>query len=93
MIETKQTKEPSLELALQKHFGYQTFRPGQLAAVSERHRELGRLRLVVTRAAEQDAMTLVAECPQTGADLQTSLTNALGYQRTGSYLTYEPCSK
>ncbi len=36
--------------------------PGQLAAIARAHRELGRLRLVVTRAGEQDAMTLMAEC-------------------------------
>ena len=37
-------------------------RPEQVAAVGQRHPELGRLRLVVTRAGEQDAMTLMAEC-------------------------------
>jgi phenylacetate-CoA ligase len=37
-------------------------RPEQVAEVAKRHPELGRLRLVVTRAAEQDAMTLIAEC-------------------------------
>jgi phenylacetate-CoA ligase len=42
--------------------------PGQIAEIAKRHPELGRLRLVVTRAGEQDVMTLVAECatPATG---------------------------
>lgn len=34
MTETKQIPESSLELALQRHFGYRSFRPGQLPAVS-----------------------------------------------------------
>ncbi len=37
-------------------------RPEQVAEVAKRHPELVRVRLVVTRAAEQDAMTLNAEC-------------------------------
>ena len=37
-------------------------RPEQVAEIGRRHPELGRLRLVVTRAGEQDAMTLAAEC-------------------------------
>jgi phenylacetate-CoA ligase len=37
-------------------------RPEQVAEVAKRHAELGRLRLAVTREAEQDAMTLHAEC-------------------------------
>jgi phenylacetate-CoA ligase len=37
-------------------------RPEQVAEIGKRHPELGRLRLVVTREAEQDAMTLMAEC-------------------------------
>ena len=36
--------------------------PAQVAQVGKRHPELGRLRLAVTRAGEQDAMTLIAEC-------------------------------
>jgi phenylacetate-CoA ligase len=36
--------------------------PGQVAEIGRRHPELGRLRLIVTRAGEQDAMTLMAEC-------------------------------
>jgi phenylacetate-CoA ligase len=37
-------------------------RPEQIAEVAKRHPELGRLRLVVSREAEQDAMVLNAEC-------------------------------
>ena len=37
-------------------------RPEQVAEVAKRHPELTRVRLVVTREAEQDAMTLHAEC-------------------------------
>jgi phenylacetate-CoA ligase len=37
-------------------------RPEQVAEVAKRHPELTRVRLVVTREAEQDAMTLQAEC-------------------------------
>ena len=36
--------------------------PGQVAEIAKRHPELGRLRLAVTREAEQDTMTLHAEC-------------------------------
>lgn len=35
--------------------------PGQVAEVAKRHPELGRVRLSVTREAEQDVMTLLAE--------------------------------
>ena len=37
-------------------------RPEQLAEIGKRHPVLGKLRLVVTRAGETDAMTLRAEC-------------------------------
>jgi phenylacetate-CoA ligase len=37
-------------------------RPEQVAEVARRHLELTRVRLTVTREAEQDVMTLVAEC-------------------------------
>jgi phenylacetate-CoA ligase len=37
-------------------------RPEQIAEVGKRHGELGRLRLVVTRENEQDAMMLRCEC-------------------------------
>ncbi len=36
--------------------------PAQVAEIAKRHPELGRLRLAVTREAEQDVMTLYAEC-------------------------------
>jgi phenylacetate-CoA ligase len=36
--------------------------PGQIAEVAKRHPELGRVRLSVSREAEQDVMTLAAEC-------------------------------
>ncbi len=39
-------------------------RPEQIAEIAKRHPELGRLRLVVTREGEQDAMTLHAEIAQ-----------------------------
>jgi phenylacetate-CoA ligase len=37
-------------------------RPEQVAEIGKRHPELGRLRLVVTREGETDAMTLKCEC-------------------------------
>jgi phenylacetate-CoA ligase len=37
-------------------------RPEQIAEIARRHPKLGRLRLVVTREGEADAMTLKAEC-------------------------------
>lgn len=40
--------------------------PAQVAEVARRHAELGRVRLVVTREAEQDVMTLMAETNATG---------------------------
>jgi phenylacetate-CoA ligase len=36
--------------------------PGQVVEVAKYHPELGRVRLRVTREAEQDVMTLAAEC-------------------------------
>src|SRR5262252_7350684 len=44
--------------------------PAQVAEIAKRHPELGRLRLVVSRDGEQDAMTLSAECaaPRSGLD-------------------------
>jgi phenylacetate-CoA ligase len=42
-------------------------RPEQVALIARRHPELGRLRLVVTREGEQDAMTLRAEAPADAA--------------------------
>lgn len=48
-------------------------RPEQIAEVARRHPALGRVRLRVTREAEQDAMTLMAEC----ASQDTSLAKAV----------------
>lgn len=45
-------------------------RPEQVAEIGKRHPELGRLRLVVTRTGEADAMTLRAECTSTADALQ-----------------------
>jgi phenylacetate-CoA ligase len=36
--------------------------PGQVAEVARRHPQLARVRLVIGREAEQDSMTLIAEC-------------------------------
>jgi phenylacetate-CoA ligase len=47
--------------------------PRQVAAVGARHPELGRLRLVVGRAAEQDSMTLLAECAAPSAALEAAI--------------------
>jgi phenylacetate-CoA ligase len=48
--------------------------PAQVAELAKRHPELLRLRLVVTREAEQDAMTLTAEC----AGAEEGLAEAVG---------------
>jgi phenylacetate-CoA ligase len=44
-------------------------RPEQIAEVARQHPELGRLRLVVTRSGERDAMTLMAEAVRLDAAL------------------------
>jgi phenylacetate-CoA ligase len=44
-------------------------RPEQIAEIGRRHPELGRLRLVVTREGERDAMTLLAESATIDANL------------------------
>jgi phenylacetate-CoA ligase len=51
-------------------------RPEQVAEVAKRHLELTRVRLVVTREAEQDAMTLHAECatPSDGFEATIAVT-------------------
>ena len=51
--------------------------PGQVAEIGKRHPELGRLRLVVARAGEQDVMTLIAECAAPSASLQEAVTATL----------------
>jgi len=52
-------------------------RPIQVAQVGEHHPELGRLRLVVARAGEQDVMTLMAECAAPSASLQQAVVATL----------------
>ncbi len=51
--------------------------PKQIAELAARHPELKRLRLVVSRAAEQDAMTLMAECAAPAAALQSAVAASL----------------
>lgn len=52
-------------------------RPEQVAEIARRHRELGRLRLVVTRVGETDAMTLKAESNLADAGLQQAIGESL----------------
>ena len=51
--------------------------PGQIAEIAKRHPELERLRLVVTRAGEQDVMTLMAESATPAASLVEALAATL----------------
>jgi len=51
--------------------------PKQIAEVAHRHPQLGRLRLVVGREAEQDTMTLAAETASGDATLATALAATL----------------
>ncbi|KQZ82909.1 AMP-dependent synthetase [Mesorhizobium sp. Root157] len=51
--------------------------PAQIAAIARKFPELGRLRLVVTRTAEQDAMVLRAEAASAGGELSAALEAAL----------------
>jgi phenylacetate-CoA ligase len=51
--------------------------PAAVAEIGKRHPELGRLRLVVTRAGEQDAMTLLAECSAPGHELREAVVATL----------------
>lgn len=51
--------------------------PGQIAEVGKRHQELGRLRLIVTRANEQDVMTLRAECATPAEALAAKIAETL----------------
>ena len=51
--------------------------PGQVAEIARRHPELARVRLAVTRAAEQDAMTLSAECATPAAGLADAVAATL----------------
>jgi phenylacetate-CoA ligase len=52
-------------------------RPEQLAEIGKRHPEVGRLRLVVTREGEADAMALLAECAQPSDALAQRLAESL----------------
>ncbi len=52
-------------------------RPEQIAEIGKRHPELGRLRLVVTRGRETDAMTLRAECAAPSEALQAEIATTL----------------
>ncbi|HTB04959.1 MAG TPA: AMP-binding protein [Bradyrhizobium sp.] len=52
-------------------------RPEQIAEIARRHPELGRLRLVVTREGEMDAMTLKAEAANPDAGLREAVTSTL----------------
>jgi phenylacetate-CoA ligase len=51
--------------------------PRQIAEVGARHPTLKRLRLVVGRAAEQDTMTLMAECGASDAALESAVAATL----------------
>lgn len=51
--------------------------PAQIAAIAKKFPELGRLRLVVTRAGEQDQMVLKAEAVSPDSDLSGALEQAL----------------
>ena len=49
----------------------------QIAEIGRRHPNLGRLRLVVTRKDETDAMTLRAECASPSEALQSEVAETL----------------
>ena len=51
--------------------------PGQVAAAAKRHAEIGRVRLVITRANERDVMTLQAECAAPPEGLAAALAESL----------------
>jgi phenylacetate-CoA ligase len=52
-------------------------RPEQIAEIGKRHPQLGRLRLVVTREREVDAMTLEAECGSANEALRSEIAATL----------------
>jgi phenylacetate-CoA ligase len=52
-------------------------RPEQIAEIGKRHPELGRLRLVVSRAGEIDVMTLRAEAANPNAKLLEAVNTTL----------------
>jgi len=51
--------------------------PSQVAEIAKRHRELGRVRLSVSREAEQDVMTLLAETNAAGQALEEAVAATL----------------
>jgi len=51
--------------------------PAQVAEVAKRHPELGRVRLAVRRAGEQDAMTLLVECAAASSGLADAVAATL----------------
>jgi phenylacetate-CoA ligase len=51
--------------------------PGQVVEVAKHHPELGRVRLRVTREAEQDVMTLAAECAAPASALKDTVAATL----------------
>jgi phenylacetate-CoA ligase len=51
--------------------------PAQVAEVGRRHPELGRLRLVVTRANQQDVMTLMVEAKALSEDMRATVAATL----------------
>src|SRR5215469_10584720 len=51
--------------------------PNQVAEIAKRHRELGRIRLSVSREAEQDVMTLSAETSAAGEALEVAVAATL----------------
>ncbi|HXX07349.1 MAG TPA: AMP-binding protein [Pseudolabrys sp.] len=51
--------------------------PKQIADIAARHPQLKRLRLVVDRQAEQDTMTLLAECAPSDPALETAIAETL----------------
>jgi phenylacetate-CoA ligase len=52
-------------------------RPELVVEIGKRHDALGRVRLVVTRSGEQDAMTLMAECASPDASLADAVASTL----------------
>ena len=52
-------------------------RPEQIAELAKRHPDISRLRLVVTRDGEQDAMTLHAECGSPSSALSAAIAESL----------------
>ena len=51
--------------------------PGQVVEVAKHHPELGRVRLCITREAEQDVMTLAAECTASAVGIKDAVTASL----------------